>query len=68
MTFEYIDRNAVFTQKGNYSIDGNFLTTVSLNDSIYYTIGDNMLTQLAKDKKPITGDLATHFILRKKHD
>ena len=64
-TYDYIDRDATFTQKGEYLVEDNLLTTVSGNDTTFYKIGENTITQLMKDKQPVTGELASMFILKK---
>ena len=63
---EYIDRkDATFTDKGNYTIEGNLITLQNGTEKNYYKVGENTLTALDRDKQEITGELAEHYILHK---
>lgn len=58
---EYIDRkDATFTDKGNYTIEGNLITLQNGTEKNYYKVGENTLTALDRDKQEITGELAEH--------
>lgn len=64
---EYIDRkDAIFTDKGNYTIEDNLITLQNGNEKNYYKVDENTLTALDQDKQEITGELADHYILHKK--
>lgn len=63
---EYIDRkDATYTEKGAYALEGNLLTLTFENDNQYYKVGENTLTRLDRDKKEVTGELASYYILKK---
>ena len=64
---EYIDRkDATFKEYGTYTLEGTVMTLVNGTDKQYYKVGENTLTALDQDQQPITGELADHYILRKK--
>lgn len=63
----YIERNT-FDDKGTYTVDGNTLTLkyASKNNTVeYYKVEEGKLLFLDKEKRPITGALATNYILNK---
>lgn len=63
---DYIDRkDATFTETGTYTIEGNMLTLTTDGQPQYYKIGENTLTHLDGDKKEVTGELASWFVLKK---
>lgn len=65
--YVYIDRENSFEEKGTYTLERNLLTLKAKNKEIsYYKVGENNLRKLMADKQEITGELADHFILRKK--
>lgn len=63
----YIDRpGADFTESGTFTIDGNILTTQPKNgESSYYKVEEGRVRMLMKDKQPVTGALAEHYVLVK---
>lgn len=64
---EYIDRNLFFNESGNYTVKGNLLTLITGNgEREYYKVEENRLRKLDMDKKEVTGELAEHYILKKK--
>lgn len=65
--YVYIDRDSSFDEKGTYALEGNLLTLKEKDgETFYYKVGENHLRQLMADKQEITGELADHFVLRKK--
>ncbi|MCI4442217.1 MAG: copper resistance protein NlpE N-terminal domain-containing protein [Lentimicrobium sp.] len=58
----------VFEEKGSFVWDkmgGNIRLQASKGGSSQYKVGENQLIQLDMEGKPITGDLADKFVLRK---
>lgn len=56
-----------FSSKGNYTwnAEGTTITLVGEEKPNQYQVGENTLTQLDIEGKPITGDLASMYILKK---
>lgn len=63
----YLERNGAFTERGTYSVNVNLLTLDDEGVKSYYKIEENRLRMLDADKQEITGDLASHFVLRKQN-
>ena len=64
---EYLERDASFTQTGTFTIQQDLLTlTTQDNDVRYFHLGEGTASMLDADKQPITGDLASYYILRSK--
>ncbi|NDW10602.1 copper resistance protein NlpE [Dysgonomonas sp. 520] len=64
----YKDKKAKpFSSKGSYSWDdaGTTITLAGEDKPNQYAVGENKLTQLDVDGKPITGELSEMFILKK---
>jgi len=70
VSYQYMDRDHdLFTSSGKFDMDKNGIITIDNGTfSIYYVIGENTLTQLDAEKKPITGELADKYVLKKQHD
>jgi uncharacterized lipoprotein NlpE involved in copper resistance len=69
ISYHYIDReDSAFTQKGGFKWDraGSVITLDTGDYPPYYKAGENTLTQLDMKGKPITGNLAENYVLRKK--
>lgn len=62
----YIDREgADFNESGTFSIDGNIITLKTKNEQeSYYKVEEGRVRMLMKDKQPITGALAEHYVLK----
>ena len=65
MSYDYIDRDSEYKEKGSYKIDGNMLILNDGKNDSYYKVEENRVVKLDADKQPITGDLASMFILNK---
>lgn len=69
-TFEssnrYIEREEFF-EEGNYSVDGDILTTVTSDgcDTVYYRVENDCIVMLDRDKKDIDSPLAHMYRLQK---
>ena len=64
---EYLERDASFTQTGTFTIQQDLLTlTTQDNEVRYFRLGEGTASMLDADKQPITGDLASYYILRSK--
>lgn len=64
---EYLERDTSFTQTGTFTIQQDLLTlTTQDNDVRYFHLGEGTASMLDADKQPITGDLASYYILRSK--
>ena len=63
---EYIDRkDAIFDDKGTFSVDGNTLTLKQDDGTTnYYKVEEGRIRMLDMDKQPITGALADHYVLK----
>lgn len=63
----YLERDTAFTQTGSFTVADTLLTLLPQEDSPrYLRLGDNSAVMLNADRQPITGDLASQYILRKK--
>jgi uncharacterized lipoprotein NlpE involved in copper resistance len=68
MTYQYLGKDdRIYTEKGKFKWDeGGSIITLDVHDAPpYYRVGENRLIQLDMAGKPITGDLADHYILTK---
>ncbi len=65
MQSEYIDRNSKFDEKGTYTVTDNLLTLSDGENDQYYKVEENRLVRLDANKEPITGELASMYILKK---
>lgn len=65
---EYLERDSAFDEKGTFKVEGNLLTlTPSDGGQVgYYKVEENRLRHLDADRQPIAGELAEHYVLRKK--
>lgn len=63
----YIDKkDGTFLDRGTYSLNGSLIETRTPNgESAYYRLEDNRIRRLDTDKKEISGELASHYILKK---
>jgi len=68
-TSRYLERERVTPQveKGmfTWTADGGKILLSGVSGPIHYLVGENQLIQLDMEGKPITGDIAPHFILEK---
>lgn len=64
---KYVDREAQSDEQGRYTVEGNLLTLYpdegEPTDS--YRVEENRLRMLDAGKKPVTGALAEHYVLKK---
>ncbi|MGC9217223.1 copper resistance protein NlpE [Acidithiobacillus sp.] len=68
ITTQYVGRGDQIFRRGNeFSwVDGNTIRLEGMRGGpTLYRVGENQLTQLGMDGKPITGPLAARFILKK---
>lgn len=68
ITTQYVDRGDQIFRRGNeFSwVDDNTIRLEGMRGGpTLYRVGENQLTQLGMDGKPITGPLAVRFILKK---
>ncbi|MDR1190434.1 MAG: copper resistance protein NlpE [Verrucomicrobiales bacterium] len=70
VTHEYLGKEGVFTDAGKFQWDqdGGVIMLDRKGAPTHYQVGENQLMQLDLEGKPITGDLAKHYILKKKVD
>lgn len=71
LTTNYLGRNDALEQEKTgtftWSADGSTITLSEVdNGSLHYKVGENQLWQLDMKGKKIEGDLADHYILKKK--
>lgn len=72
LSYQYVDRgDARYTYDGSFKWDrnGNVITLNSLeseNIPSHYRVGEDQLIQLDLKGKPITGELADNYILKKR--
>lgn len=66
-TWNYIEREGIFTDRGPYTVEGNLLTLRPDGDGVplYYKVEENRLRKLDADRKPIEGELAPYYVLQK---
>lgn len=64
---EYLERDVAFDEQGTFEIDGNLLvlTPDDGGQGGCYKVEENRLRMLDGDRKPITGELADHYVLQK---
>lgn len=63
---DYIDRkDAAYTDKGSYSIDGNYITLNHTGGAPQYMkVEEGQIRMLDAEKQVITGELGSHYILK----
>lgn len=62
----YVGRDASFTQVGTYTRQGDVITLQAEQDTPrYYQLNGETATLLDQDKKPVQGELAQYYILKK---
>lgn len=61
----YIERDAAFMTKGDYTVNDNLLTLIEPTMKTYFKVEENRLRRLDADQKPIDGELAEMYILTK---
>lgn len=66
-TWNYLEREGIFTERGPYKVEGNLLTLRPDGDGVplYYKVEENRLRKLDADRKPIEGELAPYYVLQK---
>lgn len=64
---EYLERDVAFDEQGAYEVEGNLLvlTPDDGGQGGCYKVEENRLRMLDGDRKPITGELADHYVLQK---
>jgi uncharacterized lipoprotein NlpE involved in copper resistance len=67
ITTQYVDKGPeVFTDTGSFTWkDGSTIALDTKENPPYYKVGENKLTQLDMEGKPITGSLASMYVLTK---
>ena len=68
LTYEYIGKpDNAFTNTGSFKWNGTGdIINLGIADTpSYYKVAENKLTQLDMEGKPITGDLADNYVLKK---
>ncbi len=65
---EYLERDAVYDEKGRFNIDQEQLTLYPDKDASvnFYRIEKNRLRMLDSQQQPITGALAEYYVLTRK--
>ena len=66
-TSEYLEKaDGVFEDKGTYTVENGVVTlTFPQQEGYYLLLSSGLATLLDQDKRPITGDLAEKYILKK---
>ena len=66
-TSEYLEKaDGVFEDKGTYTVENGVATlTIPQQEGYYLQLSPEQATLLDQDKRPITGDLAEKYILKK---
>ena len=66
-TWNYLEREGIFTERGPYKIEGNLLTLRPDGDGVplYYKVEENRLRKLDASRRPIEGELASYYVLQK---
>lgn len=66
-TWNYLEREGIFTERGPYKVEGNLLTLRPDGDgvSLYYKVEENRLRKLDASRRPIEGELASYYVLQK---
>ena len=64
---EYLERDVAFDEQGAFEEEGNLLvlTPDDGGQGGCYKVEENRLRMLDGDRKPITGELADHYVLQK---
>ena len=64
---EYLERDVAFDEQGAFEGEGNLLvlTPDDGGQGGCYKVEENRLRMLDGDRKPITGELADHYVLQK---
>ena len=64
---EYLERDVAFDEQGAFEVEGNLLvlTPDDGGQGGCYKVEGNRLRMLDGDRKPITGELADHYVLQK---
>lgn len=64
---EYLERDVAFDEQGAFEVEGNLLvlTPDDGGQGGCYKVEENRLRMLDGDRKPITGELADHYVLQK---
>lgn len=64
---EYLERDVAFDEQGAFEVEGNLLvlTPDDGGQGGCYKVEENHLRMLDGDRKPITGELADHYVLQK---
>lgn len=64
---EYLERDVAFDEQGVFEVEGNLLvlTPDDGGQGGCYKVEENRLRMLDGDRKPITGELADHYVLQK---
>jgi len=69
LTYKYLDRfNSPFVRTGKFKWNktGSIITLKLTDAPFHYKVAENKVIQLDMNKKPITGKLASNYILKKK--
>ena len=68
LRMEYLERGVSCDEKGTFRVGDNLLTLAPSDGGQpgYYKIEENRLRHLDADRQPIAGELADHYVLRKK--
>ena len=66
-TWNYLEREGFFTERGPYKVEGNLLTLRPDGDGVplYYKVEENRLRKLDASRRPIEGELASYYVLQK---
>lgn len=67
-TWNYIEREGIFTDRGPYTVEGDLLTLEPDAEGgvpLYYKLEGDRLLKLDADRKPIEGELAPYYELHK---
>lgn len=66
-TWNYIEREGIFTDRGPYMVEGDVLTLQPEDDGValYYKLDGERLLKLDADRKPLDGEQAPYYELRK---
>ena len=64
---EYLERDVAFDEQGVFEVEGNLLVLPpdAGGQGGCYKVEENRLRMLDGDRKPITGELADHYVLQK---
>lgn len=65
--YKYLERDASFQEKGTYTVEGNTMTLTDEKGNLsYFKVEEGRMKKLDNEQKPITGELADMYILKKK--